>query len=60
MEGPILLVFVNSFLKDCWSSRLTKFKAFVTFNLDHGYMIYDETCNTSMHHRFEFLEIDVY
>ena len=32
IEGPILLLF-KYFLKECLSSRLTEFKAFITINL---------------------------
>ena len=54
VEGPISLVFVNSsqiFSEGLLVITLTKFKAVVTLNLDHGYMIYDETYNASMHQR---------
>ena len=54
MEGPILLVFVNSsqiFSEGLLVITISKVQAFVTFNFDHGYIVYDETYNASMHQR---------
>ena len=41
----------SSQFKDCWSPQLTKSKAIVTLNHDHGCMIYDETYNASINQR---------
>ena len=54
MECPILFVFVNSsqiFSEGLLLIAINKVQASVTLNLDHGYIIYDETYNTSMHQR---------
>ena len=40
---------LNYFVKDCWSSQLSKYNAFVSLYFEQSDMIYDEANDATLH-----------